>query len=163
DTVSSVSDALSRADHACYLAKDNGRNRVQIYHPEDQQLQVRHGEMQWIERLHAALDQDRFALVAQEIRPVGARLLSGSGLPARRFEMLLRMVGPADELIAPMAFIPAAERYGLMPRVDRWVIARVCRELELLRSRGEPLPTCMVNLSGTSVCDPKLADFIAEC
>ena len=163
DTVASVSDALSRADQACYLAKDNGRNRVQVYHADDQQVQVRHGEMRWVERLHAALDEDRFAVVAQEIRPVGARLEHGGRRPARRFEMLLRMVDPDGGLIAPMAFIPAAERYGLMPRVDRWVIARVCRELARLRSAGEPLPVCMVNLSGTSVCDPTLVDYIAEC
>jgi diguanylate cyclase (GGDEF)-like protein len=162
-TVPSVGDALSRADQACYLAKDNGRNRVQIYHPDDQQVQVRHGEMQWVERLNAALDEDRFAVVAQEIRRVGAKLERGGTPLAQRFEMLLRLVGPGGEQIAPMAFIPAAERYGLMPRVDRWVIARVCRELAQLRSRGGTLPTCMVNLSGTSVCDPGLADFIAEC
>ncbi len=161
--VPSVSDALSGADQACYLAKDNGRNRVQIYHPNDRQVQVRHGEMQWVERLHAALDDERFVVVAQEICPVGAPLEADGPLPSRRFEMLLRMLGPADELIAPMAFIPAAERYGLMARIDRWVIARVCRELTWLRRRGQPLPTCMVNLSGTSVCDPKLADFVAEC
>ena len=162
DTVPSVGDALSGADQACYLAKDNGRNRVQIYHPDDQQVQVRHGEMRWVERLHAALEQDRFALVAQEIRAVGARRAAGAA-PAPRFEMLLRMVGPDGELIAPMAFIPAAERYGLMARVDRWVIARVCRELAQLRATAVPLPTCMVNLSGTSVCDPHLVDYIAGC
>jgi EAL domain-containing protein (putative c-di-GMP-specific phosphodiesterase class I) len=84
-------------------------------------------------------------------------------MPWQRFEMLLRMVTADGELIAPMAFIPAAERYGLMPRVDRWVIARTCRELARLRRSGAPLPTCMVNLSGTTVCDPGLADYIAEC
>jgi diguanylate cyclase (GGDEF)-like protein len=164
DTVPSVGDALSAADQACYLAKDNGRNRVQIYHPDDKQVMTRHGEMRWVERLHAALEQDRFTLVAQEIRPVGARLDHDS--PGRRigYEMLLRMVGENGELIAPMAFIPAAERYGIMPRLDRWVIARVSRELARLGSRGGGLvPTCMVNLSGTSVCDPHLADYIADC
>ncbi len=163
DTVPAVNDALSGADQACYLAKDNGRNRVQIYHPDDKQVQVRHGEMRWVERLHAALDEERFTLVAQEIRPVGARAEHSGRPPRQRFEMLLRMIAPDGELIAPMAFIPAAERYGLMPRVDRWVIARTCRELARLRSGGEPLPTCMVNLSGTSVCDPQLAEYIADC
>jgi diguanylate cyclase (GGDEF)-like protein len=163
DTVPSVNDALSGADQACYLAKDNGRDRVQVYHPDDAQVQVRHGEMRWVERLHAALDEDRFAVVAQEIRPVGAPLPHADPDAPRRFEMLLRMVDPDGALIAPMAFIPAAERYGLMPRVDRWVIARVCRELARLRSDGEPLPVCLVNLSGTSVSDPTLAEYIADC
>jgi diguanylate cyclase (GGDEF)-like protein len=163
ETVPAVSDALSGADQACYLAKDNGRNRVQVYHPDDQQVRVRHGEMRWVERLHAALEEERFALVAQEIRPVGARAEHSGQPPRQRFEMLLRMVAPDGELIAPMAFIPAAERYGLMPRVDRWVIARTCRELARLRGSGAPLPTCLVNLSGTSVCDPRLAEYIADC
>jgi diguanylate cyclase (GGDEF)-like protein len=163
DTAPSVGTALSAADQACYLAKDNGRNRVQIYHPDDQQVQTRHGEMRWVERLHAALEQERFTLVAQEIRPVGARLDQESRGRRIGYEMLLRMVGENGELIAPMAFIPAAERYGIMPRVDRWVIGRVCRELARLASGGGLVPTCMVNLSGTSVCDPHLADYIAEC
>jgi diguanylate cyclase (GGDEF)-like protein len=163
DTVPSVNDALSGADQACYLAKDNGRNRVQVYHADDQQVQVRHGEMRWVEHLHAALDEDRFVVVAQEIRPVGLHAEHAAQGAARRFEMLLRMVDADGTMIAPMAFIPAAERYGLMPRVDRWVISRVCRELALLRGAGAPLPVCMVNLSGTSVCDPTLVDYIAEC
>jgi EAL domain-containing protein (putative c-di-GMP-specific phosphodiesterase class I) len=62
-----------------------------------------------------------------------------------------------------MSFIPAAERYGLMPRVDRWVIARACTELATLRDSGLPLPTCMVNLSGASASDPRLADYVAAC
>jgi EAL domain-containing protein (putative c-di-GMP-specific phosphodiesterase class I) len=112
-----------------------------------------------VERLQAALDRDEFALVAQEIRPLRC---CGKGTP-RRFELLLRMQGPDGELVAPMAFIPAAERYGMMPRVDRWVIARACRELAALRQGGLDLPTCMVNLSGASASDPGLADYIAGC
>ena len=71
------------------------------------------------------------------------------------------MIGPDGQMVAPMAFIPAAERYGLMPRVDRWVIARACRELAALRDGGKPLPTCMINLSGASASDPELADYVA--
>jgi EAL domain-containing protein (putative c-di-GMP-specific phosphodiesterase class I) len=77
--------------------------------------------------------------------------------------LLLRMPDADGQMVAPMAFIPAAERYGLMPRIDRWVIARACRELAALREGGRPLPTCMVNLSGASASDPGLADYVAEC
>src|SRR5262249_39584450 len=87
----------------------------------------------------------------------------GRTCPAHRFELLLRMIGPDGKWIAPMAFIPAAERYGLMPRVDRWVIAQGCRELAGLRSAGRWLPVCMVNLSGASVSDPSLADYVSNC
>jgi diguanylate cyclase (GGDEF)-like protein/PAS domain S-box-containing protein len=164
DTLATVSDALSAADQACYLAKDNGRNRVQLYRPDDQQVKSRHGEMRWVERLNVALDSSNFVLVAQEIRPIGPQSQIGTRhSPPLRFEMLLRMVAPDGTWIPPMAFIPAAERYGLMPRVDRWVIAQACRELAELRSTGRRLPVCMINLSGASVSDPSLADYISSC
>lgn len=164
DTLATVGDALSAADQACYLAKDNGRNRVQLYRPDDQQVKTRHGEMRWVERLNVALDSGSFVLVAQEIRPIGPPPEIGTRhSPVLRFELLLRMVAPDGTWIPPMAFIPAAERYGLMPRVDRWVIAQACRELAALRSTGRRLPVCMINLSGASVSDPSLADYISSC
>jgi diguanylate cyclase (GGDEF)-like protein/PAS domain S-box-containing protein len=162
ETLATVGDALSAADQACYLAKDTGRNRVQLYRPDDQRVQTRHGEMRWVERLNTALDNDSFVLVAQEIRAIGSNAES-RGLPVHRFELLVRMIAPDGTWIAPMAFIPAAERYGLMPRVDRWVIAQACRELAALRSAGRWLPVCMINLSGASVSDPSLADYINSC
>jgi EAL domain-containing protein (putative c-di-GMP-specific phosphodiesterase class I) len=137
---------------------------VQLYRPDDQQVKLRHGEMRWVERLNSALDSGSFVLVAQRIEPIGPQPEStGSRAAAMHCEMLLRMVAPDGTWIAPMAFIPAAERYGLMPRVDRWVIARACRELALLRSCGRRLPVCMINLSGASVSDPSLADYINSC
>jgi diguanylate cyclase (GGDEF)-like protein/PAS domain S-box-containing protein len=164
DTLATVGDALSAADQACYLAKDNGRNRVQLYRPDDQQVKLRHGEMRWVERLNVALDSGSFVLVAQQIRSIGPQPQMGTRhSPALRFEMLMRMVAPDGAWIPPMAFIPAAERFGLMPRVDRWVIAQACRELAALRSTGRRLPVCMINLSGASVSDPSLADYISGC
>jgi diguanylate cyclase (GGDEF)-like protein/PAS domain S-box-containing protein len=162
-TLASVSDALSAADQACYLAKDSGRNQVQLYRPDDQRMQTRHGEMRWVERINAALDNDSFVLVAQEIRAIGPNRAASRQSPAHHFELLLRMTENDGSWIAPMAFIPAAERYGLMPRVDRWVIAQACRELAALRTQGRWLPVCMINLSGASVSDPSLADYISGC
>ena len=163
NTLATVGDALSAADQACYLAKDSGRNRVQLYRPDDQQVQSRRGEMRWVERLNAALDSDSFVLVAQEIRCIGSAANPAARDPVQRFELLVRMIAPDGSWVPPMAFIPAAERYGLMPRVDRWVIAQACRELAALRSQGFWLPVCMINLSGASVSDPSLADYISGC
>jgi len=163
ETLAVVSDALSAADQACYLAKDSGRNRVQLYRPDDQRVQRRHGEMRWVERINAALDNDSFVLVAQEIRAIGAHGTAGRQSAGQRFELLLRMTASDGTWIAPMAFIPTAERYGLMPRLDRWVIAQACRELADLRAQGRWLPVCMINLSGVSVSDPSLADYISGC
>lgn len=161
-TVADVGDALSAADQACYLAKDSGRNRVQVYRPDDQLVCMRHSEMRWVERLNAALDNDKFVLFAQEIRPIATRHV-GRVVAMARFELLLRMLATDGTWIAPMAFIPAAERYGLMPRIDRWVIARACKQLAQLRARGQTLPVCTINLSGASVSDPDLADYVAGC
>ena len=159
DCLPAVADAMSAADQACYLAKDNGRNRVQAYRPDDQEVRARHGEMQWVERINAALDLDRFVLFAQEIRSIG-ETVHGSGAC---YELLVRLIDTDGTLVAPMAFIPAAERYGLMPRVDRWVIAHACQCLAPAYARAGTVPTCMINLSGASVTDPGLADFMREC
>jgi diguanylate cyclase (GGDEF)-like protein/PAS domain S-box-containing protein len=159
ESLATVGDALSAADQACYLAKDNGRNRVQLYRPDDQVMRARHGEMRWVERLNRAIDLDQFALFAQEIRPVGGGAGNGH-FAASHFEILIRMIDADGTLIAPMAFIPAAERYGLMPKIDRWVIANACKNLAALGERHGAIPICMINLSGASVTDPGMADFV---
>ena len=155
-----VGEVMSAVDQACYLAKDNGRNRVQSYRPDDQEVRARHGEMQWVERLNAALELGRFALFAQEIRPVASQAANHGESEPSRYEILIRLVDTDGALIAPMAFIPAAERYGLMPRIDRWVIAQTCKELAEMCSSSARTPACMINLSGASVTDAELADFV---
>lgn len=161
----SVAEALAAADHACYVAKDAGRNRVHLYQCDDQQTQQRLGELAWVDRLQTALEADGLLLVAQEILavPSARRPARHEPGPARRFELLLRLPGSNGEMVAPMAFIPAAERYGLMPRIDRWVIARACREIAQLRARGIAAPTCMINLSRASIAEPGLAEYVASC
>ena len=161
EALPTVDDALSAADQACYLAKDSGRNRVQMYRTDDQQMRARHGEMQWVERLNAALERNRFALYAQEICPVTNRAGVTGDRETSRFEVLLRLIDVDGSLIAPMAFIPAAERFGLMPRIDRWVIANACRIIAEVRARHGEVPTCLINLSGASVTDAEIVDFVA--
>ena len=160
DHQTTVDDAMSAADQACYLAKDNGRNRVQLYRPDDQEMRARHGEMQWVEKINAALELDRFVLYAQEIRPLATWNSDIPGGEPPHLEILVRMLDADGALISPMAFIPAAERYGLMPRIDRWVIAKACKTLAECRIQMGDIPTCMINLSGGSVTDPGIVDFV---
>jgi len=120
--------ALSAADAACYAAKEAGRNRVKFYHATDEDLARRMGEMTWVSRIHGALEEGRLVLYGQRVVPVSP------ALPAvRRYcEVLARLREPDGKLTAPGAFIPAAERYGLMPRIDQWVVKELLAQL----SRG---------------------------
>jgi diguanylate cyclase (GGDEF)-like protein/PAS domain S-box-containing protein len=152
-----LADVLSAGDAACYMAKERGRNRVQLYHRKDSELAVRKGEMEWVARLHAALDADRFCLYSQRIIAVSA-----PRRPATMFELLLRMVDERGEVVPPMAFIPAAERYSLMPAIDRWVIRTALPMIARARASDGDDTTYMINLSGASIGDERFLDFIRE-
>ncbi len=144
---------LSAADAACYVAKEAGRNRIHEYQPDDTALAERYGEMQWIHRIHSAFDQDRFVLYQQEIRP-----LTGASMEPMR-EIFIRMVDEEGQLVPPVAFIPAAERYHLIPAIDRWVVTHA---LEVLAA-GPPSPeTFTINLSGQSLTQEGFLEFVAE-
>ena len=157
DGAMTLADVLSAGDAACYMAKEKGRNRVQVYHPKDSELAVRHGEMEWVARIHGALDADRFCLYAQDIVVVDA-----PQRPALLCELLVRMIDEHGQLVPPMAFIPAAERYSLMPAVDRWVIRTAFATIASLRAQGEPSTTYMINVSGASIGAERFLDFVRE-
>ncbi|MDD0998631.1 EAL domain-containing protein [Pseudomonas sp. TNT2022 ID1044] len=150
--------SLRAADMACYMAKEKGRNRVQVYHPDDSELSLRFGEMAWVQRLHMALEEDRFCLYAQEIAPLGIDAEGG------HIEILLRLHDEAGRMILPDSFIPAAERYGLMSTIDRWVVKNVFKIIAQCRAErpGEPLAMCAINLSGTTIGDEAFLDFLRE-
>jgi diguanylate cyclase (GGDEF)-like protein/PAS domain S-box-containing protein len=152
-----LADALSAADAACYLAKDKGRNRIQVYHPRDSEVAVRHGEMEWVDRLQRALAEDRFELFAQPIHP-----LSADATVPNYVELLVRLRTERDELVPPMAFVPAAERYNLMPAIDRWVIRKSFAMLAGNRKRPGAWQSglCAINLSGASINDDTFLDFV---
>lgn len=159
DALFTLQEVLRAADAACYMAKEKGRNRVQIYHPGDTEISLRQGEMEWVGRIHKALDEGRFCLYAQEIVEVGA-----PGPAGAHFELLVRMVDERGELVPPMAFIPAAERYNLMPLIDRWVIVTAFSTLARMREEGkaETIETCAINLSGASLGDERFFDFVRD-
>jgi diguanylate cyclase (GGDEF)-like protein/PAS domain S-box-containing protein len=152
-----IDQLFSAADAACYFAKDQGRNRVYTYHEGDEATVVRHGEMSWVHRITEAFESDRFRLDAQLIAP-----LHESTEPPH-YEVLLRMVSEEGHLIPPMAFIPAAERYNLMPTIDRWVIRTTFAKLCAAREREGSVPiVCSINLSGQSLADDHFLDFILD-
>jgi diguanylate cyclase (GGDEF)-like protein/PAS domain S-box-containing protein len=147
---------LSAADAACYAAKESGRNRVHFYENGDTELARRQGEMQWVSRIHQAIEEDRFELFHQTIAPLQPEH-HGRGL---HYELLIRMRDETDAVIPPGAFLPAAERYGLMPLVDRWVIQRAFQWLSSHPSHLQDLEYCAINLSGTSISDERFLDFL---
>ncbi len=148
---------LSAADAACYFAKEQGRNRVYSYHEGDDVTLERHGEMSWVHRITEAFEDDRFRLDAQFIAP-----LRESAEPPH-YEVLLRMVSEEGHVVPPMAFIPAAERYNLMPTIDRWVIRTTFAMLCQARERAGEVPVgCSINLSGQSLADDNFLEFIVE-
>ena len=157
DGTRTLSQVLSAADAACYMAKDKGRNRVQAWSSGSDELLVRRGEMEWANRLHAALQQDRFCLYAQPVASIrrGAELVPYT-------ELLLRLQDEAGDIVPPMSFIPAAERYHLMPAIDRWVIATAFRQIAQYAEANalERLGVVAINLSGASIGHEEFLDFV---
>ena len=152
----SITSALAAADSACYAAKDQGRNRIHLYHEKDADLARRRGEMQWVSRIHKALEEDRFRLSYQPIVPVGNGNGNGAG---EHYEILIRMVDEDDRMVSPGAFLPAAERYNLISQLDHWVLETAFAWLVDHPQHLENLHMCSINLSGHSLGDQEFLEF----
>jgi diguanylate cyclase (GGDEF)-like protein len=149
--------ALATAEIACKAAKDRGRNRVDMFQDSDQSIIRRHTDILVIGKLRDALGNDSFRLDAQPILPLRANY----GRP--RFELLIRMLGDRGEIIPPGKFLSAAERYQLMPTVDRWVVQRACDLLgKHSASVGEDIARFAINLSGQSLQDDSFLGFVID-
>jgi len=159
DSDTTMEETLRGVDVACYLAKEKGRNRVQLHQATDSEMIRRVDEMAWVHRLREALDRDHFRLYAQEIAP-----LSDDGEDGAHIEILLRLSEADGTLVLPGSFIPAAERYDLMPLIDRWVVRNTFDTLAALAREGRsaPIATCAINLSGASLGDRAFVEFIGE-
>ena len=152
-----LTEIMSAADSACFVAKDLGRNRVQTYEPDDKVLSQRRGEMQWLSRIRNALENDLFQLFYQKIVPLQKKSAEYN------IELLIRMIDETGNIIPPMAFIPAAERYDLMPAIDRWVVKNAFFQLQQYQTynpHGNYYWT--INISGNSLSDMKFMDFVLE-
>ncbi len=142
---------LAAADAACYAAKEGGRNRVHVLQPDNRQVEQQRGERQWVARLTAALQADRLRLYVQPVLPLQP---AADGAP-RHHEILVRLEEDG-QIIPPGAFLPAAERYGLMPRVDQWVVDNTLSWLgDRLRRPGGVDGVYAINLSGASLSDDR--------
>jgi len=153
-----MSKILSSADVACYAAKDAGRNRVHIYEPSDDAVSERYGQVHWTARISKALEDDRFQLCQQPI-------LGVANNKRDHLEILLRMIDENGDMILPGAFMPAAERYGLMLEIDRWVINKVF-EFMGRDDPADPIKSTdrviAINLSSDSINDGTLLDYILQ-
>ena len=145
------------ADSACDVAKEMGRNRVHAYEPRDIALRQREVEMRWIQLIRQALNEDRFQLYCQNIVPLGKESRNDT-----HYEILLRMTGEDGRVIRPTEFIAAAERYHLMPAIDRWVVKQALQLLSQRRSRGEVNSMFAINISGQSLDDEEFLAFVVD-
>jgi diguanylate cyclase (GGDEF)-like protein/PAS domain S-box-containing protein len=151
-----VASVLSAADSACGAAKESGRNRVHCFEENDLDLMRRRREMQWAARINNALEESRFELFRMTILPLQ---VEDAG---EHFELLLRMRDESGKIIAPDQFIAAAERYGITPSIDRWVIDSAFRWLVSEADERRRLTMCSINLSGQSLGDDKFLPFVIE-
>ncbi|MEH2144398.1 PAS domain S-box protein [Nostoc sp.] len=150
-----VAAIISAADAACYTAKNRGRNRVYMAQTNDQELLQQRGEMQWVSRITQALEEDLFCLYAQPIAAITPDAHNGN-----HYEVLIRLCDEQGNLVPPMAFIPAAERYNLMHLIDRWVIRALFRNWETIVGKEQSIYA--INLSGVSINDDQFIDFLHE-
>jgi diguanylate cyclase (GGDEF)-like protein len=146
---------LANAEIACKAAKDRGRDRVELFQDADQSIMRRSADIVVVQALHEALAADRFALFAQPILPLGAEHTEP------RFEFLLRMVSANSELLPPEKFLSAAERYQLLPAIDRWVVKNALGALasHAAALRGRAMRFSM-NISGASIASDDFLEFL---
>ena len=155
ETTSDIASAMSAADSACYIAKESGRNQVQVAYLDDRHLQQRRSEMQWISRLTRALEQDQFELYYMPIIPS-----SDSSGHDKHLELLLRMIDDDGSVISPRIFLPPAEKYKMATAIDRWVIDHALHWLaENCSAQNWPI-TIAINLSGQSISSREMLKYI---
>lgn len=149
---------LSLADASCRVAKSKGGNHLHLYRPDDSEVKKHRGQLVWLGRLQKAFEAAQFRLVAQPIQALSPEKFT---LPFHHYEVLLRLFDDNGQPISPNEFIPAAEYYSMMPRLDRWVIHALLQELQRINQKV-PLPIFSINLSGQSLDDSTFLEFVQQ-
>ncbi len=152
----SFNDLLKNADAACFVAKDKGRDCIHVHHKDDVELKMQKGKLEWATRINTALEKNQFCLYAQEIRAID------SSQKHSHYELLIRMQTPDGKTIPPGAFLPAAERYNLAKKIDRWVISEAISLLQKNAFVFDHVKLISINLSGQSLSDETLPDFVVQ-
>lgn len=142
-----LSNIINSADNACQIAKNQGRNQIHIAFSEMGEYKQHKQQVAWLPKINKALEMNQFTLFVQEIAGIN------DNVGIKHYEILIRLVNQDGSLVSPHAFIPAAERYDLMPQIDRWVI-------ECAFSNIDKNTNYSINLSGLSTCDASLATYI---
>ncbi|WP_022950027.1 GGDEF domain-containing response regulator [Methylohalobius crimeensis] len=153
-----IASILSAADAACYMAKEKGRSRVHVFKPHDAGIAEQRAQREWVARLTRTMDEDRFRLYYQPV----SRLARATGRP--HYEILLRLVEKDGSLVDPGAFMPVAERYHLVPAIDRWVLRKVVAHIAEKHRQTAPdsLPVYAVNLSIASLTEDHFIEFVRQ-
>lgn len=149
---------LSLADAACRVAKSKGGNRLHLYRPDDVEINKHRGQLMWIGRLRKAFESGQFRLYAQPIQPLEPRAFLK---PFHHYEILLRLFDATGKPISPDEFIPVAEYYSMMPKLDRWVVKELLSSVRQI-AKSDPCPIFSINLSGQSLDDPTFLGYVLE-
>ncbi len=157
EEIRNFSGAIRAADLACKVAKEQGRNRIHRFEKDDENLLTHENQMQWVSRINIGIEENHFQLYRQKIQSLQGK----ESIP--HYEILLRLKDKAGEILSPDHFIPAAERYNLMAKLDRWVILNTLEKLgQIKENQPQHFFSCSINLSGQSFCEEGFSCFIIE-
>ena len=152
-----IQDVMSAADSACYVAKQQGRGQVHVYSARDEAIARERGDIQWLRKLQSALHEDSFELAVQPIIAMGGGVESGPAI-----EVLIRLPDGRGRRADTAEFLRPAERYQLMPQIDRWVISATLAAISGGEIKVPSGRNCAINLSGQTLGDESILGFVVD-
>lgn len=152
-----LQDIMSAADSACYVAKQRGRGQVHVYSARDEAIARERGDIQWLRQLQEALHESKFELAVQPIIATGPGTAKGPAV-----EVLIRMPDERGRCANSADFLRSAERYQLMPQIDRWVVNSALAAISSGQIKLASLRSCAINISGQTLGDEGFLSFVVE-